>query len=95
MALMLTVAAFAQKNVTQFMGIPVDGTKSAMIQKLKAKGFSYNASTDQLSGQFNGRDVTLAIGTNKNKVSRIAVTDKVGSTEGGNKDKVQQPLQTV
>lgn len=37
--LTLSVAMYAQKDVTKFLGIPVDGTKSAMIQKLKAKGF--------------------------------------------------------
>ena len=37
--LMFSVAVYAQKDVTKFLGIPVDGTKSAMIQKLKAKGF--------------------------------------------------------
>lgn len=82
MALMLSVAAFAQKNVTQFMGIPIDGTKSAMIQKLKAKGFTYNATDDVLSGQFNGRNVNLHVVTNNNKVYRIMVADAVGTTEG-------------
>lgn len=81
-ALMLSVAAFAQKNVTQFLGIPIDGTKSAMIQKLKAKGFTYNASDDVLSGQFNGRSVNLHVVTNNNKVYRIMVADAVGTTEG-------------
>ena len=82
MALMLSAAAFAQKNVTQFMGIPIDGTKSAMIQKLKAKGFTYNATDDVLSGQFNGRSVNLHVVTNNNKVYRIMVADAVGTTEG-------------
>lgn len=81
-ALMLSVATFAQKNVTQFLGIPIDGTKSAMIQKLKAKGFTYNASDDVLSGQFNGRSVNLHVVTNNNKVYRIMVADAVGTSEG-------------
>lgn len=80
--LMLSAAAFAQKNITQFMGIPIDGTKSAMIQKLKAKGFKYNATDDVLSGQFNGRNVFLRVVTNNNKVYRIIVSDEVGTTEG-------------
>ena len=81
MALLLAVAAFAQKNVTQFLGIPVDGTKSAMIQKLKAKGYTYDASSDLLSGQFNGRSVYVKIATNNNKVYRIVVTDANTSSE--------------
>ena len=42
--------AYAQKDVTKFLGIPVDGTKAAMIQKLKNKGFRYNVSKDVLTG---------------------------------------------
>ena len=82
MALLLTAVAFAQNNVTRFMGIPIDGTKSAMIQKLKAKGFTYNANEDELSGEFNGKDVYIRVVTNRNKVYRIFVSDAVGSTEG-------------
>ena len=29
----------AQTDVTRFLGIPVDGSKTEMIQKLKEKGF--------------------------------------------------------
>lgn len=81
LAMMLAFAASAQKNITKFMGIPIDGTKSAMIQKLKAKGFTYNAADDVLSGQFNGRSVNLHVVTNNNKVYRIMVADAVGTTE--------------
>ena len=73
---MLGVYAFAQKDVTQFLGIPVDGTKTEMVQKLKAKGFKYNSTYDWLEGEFNGREVVLLIATNNNKVWRVAVRDK-------------------
>lgn len=82
LAIMVAFAASAQKNVTKFLGIPVDGTKSAMIQKLKAKGFTYDATNDVLSGEFNGRDVNLHVVTNNNKVYRIMVSDATGSSEG-------------
>ena len=52
--LMLSVAMYAQNEVTKFLGIPIDGTKADMIQKIKAKGFSYNAQEDCLEGTFNG-----------------------------------------
>ena len=52
----------------QFMGIPVDGTKSEMISKLRGKGFSYNRNTDELSGRFNGRNVILKVVENNGKV---------------------------
>lgn len=76
MFLMLGVYAFAQKDVTQFLGIPVDGTKTEMVQKLKAKGFKYNSANGWLEGEFNGREVELSIVTDNNKVWRIAVMDK-------------------
>ena len=70
------------KDVTKFLGIPVDGTKTAMIQKLKAKGFTYNAQKDRLKGEFNGRDVYLYVVTNNNKVYRIVVDDVTPTDEG-------------
>lgn len=80
-SLLLSTVIFAQNNVTQFLGIPVDGTKSAMIEKLKTKGFSYDAVNDVLEGQFNGRSSNLYIATNKNKVYRIMVADADVSSE--------------
>lgn len=73
--MMVAIAAFAQNDVTKFLGIPIDGTKSGMIQQLKAKGYTYNPKLDCLEGEFNGRDVNLYIATNNNKVWRIAVVD--------------------
>ena len=35
------MTSFAQNDVTKFLGIPVDGTKTAMIQQLKEKGYTY------------------------------------------------------
>ena len=40
MLLLLSISIYAQQNVTKFLGIPVDGSKTAMIQKLKEKGFT-------------------------------------------------------
>ena len=55
MLLLLSISIYAQQNVTKFLGIPVDGSKAAMIQKLKAKGFTYNTTTGFLEGVFNTR----------------------------------------
>ena len=74
--LLISMTATAQKDVTKFLGIPVDGSKTAMIQKLKAKGFVYNQKNDILTGQFNDYDVIISVVTNNNKVSRIVVADK-------------------
>lgn len=74
--IVLAAGLHAQKDVTKFLGIPVDGTKSEMIQKLKAKGFTYNQKRDCLEGEFNGEKVDIAIVTQGNKVWRIMVADK-------------------
>ena len=81
MLFVFSTALYAQKDVTKFLGIPVDGTKTAMIQKLKAKGFQYNSSGDYLTGEFNGRDVRISVVTNNNKVYRIMVVDDNNSDE--------------
>ena len=78
-ALLCTATMQAQeeeKDVTKFLGIPVDGYKPAMIEKLKAKGFRSIPNADLLEGEFNGTDVLLSIVTNNNKVWRIMLTDK-------------------
>ena len=75
--LIASVALYAQSDVTKFLGIPVDGFKTDMIQKLKAKGFvSTSYDKDLLEGEFNGYDVTVFVGTNNNKVYRIMVSDE-------------------
>lgn len=73
---MFSTSLFAQKQVTKFMGIPVDGFKKEMIQKLEAKGFEYDRNDDCLNGEFNGEDVFIYVVTNNNKVWRIALADK-------------------
>ena len=80
--LMLSVALHAQKEVTKFLGIPVDGSKSSMIQKLKNKGFVYDPSADYLKGEFNGQRVNVYVVTNNNRVCRIMVCDKTTCDEG-------------
>ena len=67
---------------TKFLGIPVDGTRFEVNQKLKAKGFVRNydatehAGFEVLEGEFNGRDVDVYVATDNNKVYRIYLADK-------------------
>ena len=76
------MTAMAQKrDVTKFLGIPVDGYKAEMKKELIAKGFTYNAEGDYFDGEFNGRDVIVSIATNNNKVWRIMVKDATPSSE--------------
>lgn len=71
------ISLFAQKDVTTFLGIPVDGNKSEMKQKLINKGFvpKKEGATEFLEGEFNGTDVRVFIVTNNNKVYRIMLCD--------------------
>lgn len=74
--LLLSVSVYAQKDVTQFLGISVDGYKPEMIKKLKNKGFAISPSKkDILVGEFNGTKVNIHIATNNNKVCRIMISD--------------------
>lgn len=78
-AMMISFSSFAQnKDVTKFLGIPVDGTKTEIKQKLIAKGFVPKKMGDLewLEGEFNGTDVRAFIVTNNNKVWRIMLADK-------------------
>ncbi len=77
---LLSVAVQAQKDVTHFLGIPVDGDKAEMIRKIKAKGFQSSPSPadseiEVLTGQFNGVSVNVLVQTNNDKVYRIIVSD--------------------
>ena len=79
--LLFSTAIFAQNDVTKFLGIPIDGTKSEMIQKLKQKGFTYNYSLDCLEGEFNGEQVLISVITSNRKVSHIMILDEIARTE--------------
>lgn len=87
----ISASTFAQKEVTKFMGIPVDGSPTEMIKKLKAKGFTTDEDVMQavkrglvdldgqeaLMGRFNGEKVRVHLVVEQNKVWRIFVLDKI------------------
>lgn len=87
----ISASTFAQKEVTKFMGIPVDGSPTEMIKKLKAKGFTTDKDVMQavkrglvdldgqeaLMGRFNGEKVRVHLVVEQNKVWRIFVLDKI------------------
>ena len=79
LAMIATITSFAQqKDVTNFLGIPVDGTVLSMKQKLVSKGFVPKkvGTNEFLEGEFNGTDVHVWIATNNNNVYRIMLCDK-------------------
>ena len=73
--MLLTLSLSAQNDgVIKFMGIPVDGTKSEMISKLKQKGFTYDYTNDMFKGEFDGNEIAGFILTYKEKVYGIRFT---------------------
>ena len=86
----ISASVFAQKEVTKFMGIPVDGSPTEMVKKLKAKGFKTDEGymrdvkrglidldgTEVLTGRFNGEKVRAFLVVEQNKVRRIYLADK-------------------
>ena len=76
MLYLISAVVYGQQEVTKFLGIPVDGSKSKMVRQLKKKGFKRNFYTPNvLFGEFNGMDVNVHIATTKQKVSRIMICD--------------------
>ena len=72
----MSIAMYGQQEVTKFLGIPVDGSKSKMIRQLKKKGFKRDFyAPNTLVGEFNGMDAKVYIVTTKKKVSRIMICD--------------------
>lgn len=82
--ILISSLSFAQDFPTRFLGIPVDGSKSQMIKKLEAKGFTYDEYNDHLEGEFNGEQVYLLVTTNRNKVWRICVVDRYPTSDVSN-----------
>ncbi len=83
----------AQKEVTKFLGIPVDGFKPEMINKLKAKGFQFDKQLDCLTGEFNGHNVLISVVTNNNNVWRIVIQDAATQDETGIKIRFNKLVQ--
>ncbi len=72
-----------EKEVTKFLGIPVDGYKAEMKKKLISKGFTPKTvqGSEFFEGEFNGHDVHVYIVTNNNKVRRIMLCDVITMDE--------------
>ncbi len=73
--LLSSLTIYAQKDVTKFLDIPVEGDKAEMIQKLENKGFKYDIYLDILTGNLNNTNVIVYISTHNNAVSNIIVAD--------------------
>ena len=74
--LIMCSTVFGQSESTlKFLGIPVDGSKSEMVEVLKSKGFEYDSESDFLIGDFNGRESHIGIVENHDKVYRVVVFD--------------------
>ena len=74
--LIMCSTVFGQSESTlKFLGIPVDGSKSEMVEALKSKGFEYDSESDFLIGDFNGKKSEIGIVENHGKVYRVVVFD--------------------
>ena len=74
--LIMCSTVFGQSESTlKFLGIPVDGSKSEMVEVLKSKGFEYDSESDFLIGDFNGKKSEIGIVENHGKVYRVVVFD--------------------
>ncbi len=65
----------------KFLGIPVDGDRSEIIQILIQKGYIYNRYKNYMMGEFNGNDAIIHVVEYKGKVGRIIVEDAIPSNE--------------
>ena len=65
-----------KQNTIKFLGIPVDGTKQEMMERLQTKGFKYDSVNDCLMGEFNGMESIIFLATFNNKVCRVIVINK-------------------
>lgn len=72
--LLFSVSIFAQDCVTKFMGIPVDGAQEEKFSALEKKGFK-RVRNEYLLGEFNDRENSIAVVTNKGKVYCVGVID--------------------
>lgn len=73
--LLSSLTIYAQKDITKFLDIPIDGTKAEMIQRLEDKGFKYDIYSDLLTGNLNNTGVIVYVSTHNNAVSNIIVAD--------------------
>ena len=92
-SVVMALVVNAQTEVTKFLGIPVDGTKAEMVQKIKAKGFetsSYNR--DILEGEFNGEDVEVSVVCNNRMVFRVCVFDAHSCSVWGTERSVNESV---
>ena len=81
--LIMCFTVFGQSESTlKFLGIPVDGSKSEIVEALKSKGFEYDSESDFLIGDFNGKKSEIGIVENHGKVYRVVVFDANTCDEG-------------
>lgn len=72
----LCFTAFAQTSndgTLKFLGIPIDGPKEQLLEKIKAKGFRSVPYRECLKGQFNGQDVEVYVVDNHGTAYRVFV----------------------
>ncbi|MDE6431158.1 MAG: hypothetical protein K2K65_08315, partial [Duncaniella sp.] len=74
---LLAYSVYAKEDVIEFLGIPVDGSKTEVMNQIKAKGFNLMelGNMKVLNGRFNDTDVYINAQTNGDKVYRLVILD--------------------
>lgn len=71
---LICAVCFAQDVGTlKFLGIPIDGSKAQLIEKIKEKGFRSVSYSEGLKGQFNGENVEVYVVDNHGIAYRVFV----------------------
>ena len=81
-----------KKDITQFMGIPIEGTRQEMMDKLQNIGFIASSSDSDLQGYFNGQWVDVYLGVHKGQVWRVDVLETQTYDENDIKHRYNQVL---
>lgn len=73
----LCLTSFAQNSnegTIKFLGIPIDGPKAKLVEKIKEKGFYKKTYGEALVGQFNGKTVEVYVADNHGTAYRVFVS---------------------
>ena len=78
LSLILTLTAAAQTDVTTFMNVPVNGTRTSMVRKLLKAGLK-KAGKDLLLEDVDGKSFIVTLQTNGKEVCRVTMTPTRGT----------------
>ncbi len=78
LSMLLALSVQAKKDVTTFMGVSVDGSRSKVITALKAAGCS-SSDAQTLQCDFCGQKMTVEVRSSRKGVYQVVLTEKTGT----------------